>query len=74
VGTKATFTLVEGYEGLEMNPSGSALIYYYEPYDDRYADFMTAQIFAVSSHSATFRITAGGCSKVFTISLPATAY
>lgn len=74
VGTKATFTLLQGYEWLEMDGSGSGVIYYYEPEDGRYADFMTAQIFAGVSHTAIFRITAAGCSKVFEVEMPVTEF
>jgi hypothetical protein len=74
IGTKVIFTLIEGYEGLEMNPSGSGFVYYYEPEDGRYADFMTAEIFATTSHTAKFRITAAGCSKIFEVKIPVTEF
>jgi len=74
VGTKVTFTLLQGYEFLEMADSGSGVIYYYEPEDGRYADFMTARIDAATSHTATFRITAAGCTKVFEVIIPVTVF
>jgi hypothetical protein len=70
VGTRVNISLVSGFDGLTINSHGSGLVYDYD--ENEWADFMNAPFTATDGGTATFRITAAGCSAIYTIELPAT--
>ncbi len=64
-GTRVTYKLLEGFEGLTIAPQGTAFTYDYN--DDGeyiYADFMASPVETTIGGLATFKITAAGCSFV----------
>jgi hypothetical protein len=63
-GTRVTYELLEGFEGLSVDASGSTITYDYHDSGSIYADFMTNSVEWTTGGNAIFELSAGGCSAI----------
>jgi hypothetical protein len=62
-GTRVTYELLEGFDGLTVDASGSTISYDYNPWFVS-ADFMNNPAEWTEEGTATFRLSAAGCSAI----------
>jgi len=72
VGTKVTYKLLKGFDGLVVASKGSAISYEYWDSGIIYADFMASPLVAYEYGTAIFQISAAGCTVESTLEIDTT--